>query len=85
MARKRVTYYLVKTTRLSGWLLMVVVLVCIVSGMSMCGRLGFQKLMSDRLALVLHKTFVWPLVVLFLLHSLTSIYLALRRWGWIRK
>jgi len=83
MARRRVAYYLVKVTRISGWLLMGVVLVCIVSGLSMCGQLGFETLMSARLALALHKVFVWPLIVLFLVHALTSVYLALRRWGWI--
>ena len=85
MARRSTTYYVVKTTRISGWLLLVVVLVCIISGLSMCGQLGFEKLMSDATATALHKEFVWPLVVLFLVHSLTSVYLALRRWGWIGK
>ena len=51
----------------------------------MCGQLGFENLMSDATALAIHKTFVWPLLVLFLVHSLTSVYLALRRWGWIGK
>jgi len=83
MAWKSLTYYLVKTTRLSGWFLMVVVLVCVVSGLSMCGQLGFEKLMRDTTALAIHKVFVWPLIVLFLVHSSTSVYLALRRWGWI--
>lgn len=85
MAGKRVAYYLVKATRISGWLLMVVVLVCIVSGLSMCGQMGFENLMSDTIALVLHKVFVWPLIVLFGVHSLVSVYLAFRRWGWIRR
>jgi hypothetical protein len=26
-----------------------------------------------------------PLIVFFLSHSVVAIYLALRRWGWIRK
>ena len=85
MARRRATYYVVKTTRISGWLLLVVVLVCIVSGLSMCGQLGFEKLMSSTTATALHTEFVWPLIVLLLVHALTSAYLALRRWGWIGK
>jgi len=85
MARRSVTYYLIKTTRVSGWFLLVAVLLCMVSGLSMCGQLGFENLMSDATALAIHKTFVWPLLVLFLVHSFTSVYLALRRWGWIGK
>ena len=85
MARKRATYYFVKITRVSGWLLLAVVLICIVSGLSMCGQFGFEKLMSNATAHAVHKTFVWPLLVLFLVHAFTSVYLALRRWGWIRR
>jgi len=85
MAKKTVTYVLIKTTRITGWLLLVVVLVCMVSGFSMCGQLGFEALMTTTTALALHKTFVWPLAGLFLIHSLASVYLAFRRWGWIRR
>lgn len=83
MAKKTVTYVLIKTTRITGWLLLVAVLVCMVSGFSMCGQLGLGALMTYATALALHKTFVWPLGVLFLVHTLASVYLAFRRWGWI--
>jgi hypothetical protein len=83
MPIRRVHYALLKIGRLSGWLLFLMVLGYIMTGFSMSGRLGFGKLIDPDRANELHNFFAWPLVGLFLVHSSTTIYFALRRWGWI--
>ena len=85
MPRKSLHYYLVKTARVTGWLLFFLVLLYLVTGFSLCGEYGFAVLMDSQTALAIHKVFEWPLVAIFLTHSLVTIYFALRRWGWIGK
>jgi len=83
MPRKNIHYYLIKTARLSGWLLLVLVILYIVTGFSLCGEYGVSKVIDYRTALEIHKIFEWPLIVVFLVHSGITIYFAMRRWGWI--
>ena len=82
MPTKRVNYYLMKVARLSGWLLFVMMILYIVTAFSLTGE---WKLVDLQTASIIHKVFEWPLIVVFLAHSLTTIYFAMRRWGWIRK
>jgi succinate dehydrogenase/fumarate reductase cytochrome b subunit len=74
---------LLKIARLSGWLLLPLMVQYILTGFSLCGELGFQKVVSAPQALIIHQMFEWPLIVAFLLHSIITIYFAMRRWGWI--
>ncbi|MGQ9576819.1 MAG: hypothetical protein ACUVUC_16070 [Thermoguttaceae bacterium] len=83
MPRRTTTYWLVKIARISGWLLLVLMLVYIVTGFALCGEYGLERLVSYQLALEIHKVFEWPLVVVFLTHASVTIYFAFRRWGWI--
>ena len=85
MSGKNLSYYLMKTARISGWLLFVLVLVYILTGFALCGKLGFAQLIELQTALTIHKFFDWPLVAIFAVHSAVTIYFALRRWGWIQK
>jgi cytochrome b subunit of formate dehydrogenase len=85
MARKRINYYLMKTARTSGWLLLLLMILYIVTGFALCGEYGFSKVINVQAAFKVHKWFEWPLIVIFLAHSSTTIYFALRRWGWIKK
>ena len=85
MARGKVNYWLMKTVRVSGWLLLPLVILYILTGFALCGEYGFSKVISPQAALDVHKLFEWPLIVVFLAHSSTTIYFALRRWGWIKK
>ena len=77
-------YYLVKIARVSGWLLFVLVLVYILTGFALCGKLGFGQLIDLQTALGIHQILDWPLVAIFVVHSAVTIYFALRRWGWIK-
>jgi len=84
MPGKPLTYWLIKTVRISGWFLLVLVLSFLVSGYAMCGEFGFGRLMDQEDALTIHKAIDLPLAFFFVVHSAASVYLALRRWGWIK-
>lgn len=83
MAGRTTHYYLLKLLRLTGWLLLPLMLLFVVTGFSMAGKYGFNKLVGPQYSLAVHKSFDLPIVVLFLAHSLLGVYLSLRRWGWI--
>jgi len=85
MARRSVNFYLIKIVRVSGWVLFFTMILFITTGFALCGKFGFTKVMSTQTALTIHKIFDLPLILFFLVHSLIGIYLALRRWGWIKK
>ena len=85
MARGKVNYWLMKTARLSGWLLLPLMILYILTGFALCGEYGFARVISAQAAPDVHQLFEWPLIVIFLAHSSTTIYFALRRWGWIKK
>ena len=85
MTKRSVNFYLLKTVRFSGWVLFFMMVLFIVTGFALCGKFGFSKVLSTQKALTIHKIFDFPLILLFLVHSLTAIYLAFRRWGWIKK
>jgi len=85
MVSRNTNYYLIKAARISGWLLFLLMLLYILTGFALCGKLGFSRLVDLQTALIIHKIFDWPLVAVFLAHSLITIYFAFRRWGWIKK
>jgi ABC-type molybdate transport system permease subunit len=85
MPRKTLTFYMIKTIRISGWLLLPLALLCIVSGFAMNGTWGMEKLIGSDMSLAIHQTFVWPLAGVILVHAAASIYMAMRRWGWINR
>ena len=76
MARKSINFYLVKTARLTGWLLLALMLLFMLTGFSLRGELGFGKLITTKTALKIHRIFEWPLIVVFLVHSMITIYFA---------
>ena len=85
MARRTFNYYLVKIVRISGWILLPAVLTYIGTGFTMCGKFGRVSASLKHTSEIIHKTFAWPLLVVFLTHSIVAVYLAIRRWGWIGK
>jgi len=83
MSTRNINYYLLKLARLSGWLLLPLVVLYIVTGFVLCRKFGFHKLMSLSTARLLHQIFDWPLLVVFAVHVSLTVYFSLRRWGWI--
>jgi len=84
MPKKNIHYYLLKTARVSGWLLLPLMVLYILTGFALCGMLGMSRWMDLETALHIHKIFDWPLVAVFLIHASVAIYFSLRRWGWIK-
>jgi len=86
MAGKKLNYYLMKIARVSGWLLFVLMITYIVTAFSLSGDFGFSRLIATEWAgAIHHRILKWPAIVVFLVHSLVTIYFAFRRWGWIKK
>jgi hypothetical protein len=85
MPRHNLHYYLIKAARLSGWLLLPVMVLYIGTGFVLCGKLGFERLFDSQTALAIHRVFDWPLVAVFAVHVSITTYCAMRRWGWIKK
>jgi hypothetical protein len=74
-----------KTVRWTSWPLLALLLAFFATGYAMTGQFGLGGLMEPTVANAWHRLLHWPLLVLTLAHSLPAIYLALQRWGWIRK
>ncbi len=85
MPRKNLHYYLLKTARISGWLLIPLMLLFVVTGFAMRGEFGCDKLLKEEHARVVHQDFRWPLLAVLVVHVTTTIYFSLRRWGWIKR
>jgi len=84
MPHKNLHYYLIKTARLSGWLLLGLMILYIGTGFAIRGEFGLGRLLTPEQAKVVHQDFRWPLLAVFLVHVSLTVYFALRRWGWIK-
>jgi cytochrome b subunit of formate dehydrogenase len=86
MAPRSVTVnrVLLKLARASGWVLLALVSLFIVTGYALAGQHGLDRLIGSQLALTVHRIFDVPLLVFFGVHAATVIYFALRRWGVIK-
>jgi hypothetical protein len=73
-----------KMVRWSGWPLLPVVFLFLLTGYIMDGRYGLSRLLNERAALTFHRMLHVPLMILVLAHSTPAVYLALQRWGWIK-
>jgi hypothetical protein len=76
--------FCLKLVRWSGWLLLPLICLFLLTGYIMDGRYGLSRLLDEKSALAFHRMLHIPLVVLVLAHSLPAMYLAVQRWGWIR-
>ena len=73
-----------KLVRWSGWALLPLVLLFLLTGYIMDGRYGLSKLLDEKTALTFHRMLHLPLIIVVLAHSLPAVYLAMQRWGWIK-
>ncbi len=74
----------IKIMRWSGWLLLPLVMLFLLTGYIIDGRYGFSKLLDEKSALTFHRMLHLPLIVLVVAHVAPAVYLALQRWGWIK-
>ena len=85
--RRTFGYYVIKAVRISGWFLLVLMLIYISSGYALRGEFGLDRLMTTRTAEILHLSpkLDRPLVIAFLIHVAGAGYLSMKRWGWIKR
>ncbi len=86
MASRSVTVnrVLLKLARASGWVLLALVSLFIVTGYALAGQHGLDRIVGPQLALTVHRIFDVPLLVFFGVHAVTVGYFSLRRWGVIK-
>ncbi len=86
MASRSVTVNraLLKLARASGWVLLALVSLFIVTGYALSGQYGLDRIVGPQLALTVHRISDVPLLVFFGVHAVTVVYFALRRWGVIK-
>jgi len=70
--------FLININRISAWLLLFLIIIFIITGLSMIGMLGMDKIVSVSFSAFLHKTLDWPIIILFFMHSLIGFYFYLR-------
>jgi hypothetical protein len=80
----RLNIFCLKTVRWTGWPLLPVVFVFLLTGYIMDGRYGLSRLLDEKTALTFHRMLHLPLMILVLAHTAPAVYLALQRWGWIK-
>jgi len=83
--RRSFGYYAVRAVRVSGWFLLALMVLYIVTGWALGGVFGLDRVMSEKTATDLHVN--WKLdrllIVLLAVHVGAAAYLALRRKRWI--
>ena len=75
---------MIKLLRISSWPLLVLLVLYLGSGFAMSGRYGFGLAVDEKTALGIHKLLRVPLLVVLPVHAICAIYLAFRRWRWIK-
>jgi cytochrome b subunit of formate dehydrogenase len=81
----KLNFLLLKVVRWSGWPMLPLILLFLLTGYIMDGRYGLSRLLDEKSALTLHRMLHVPLIALVLAHSLAAAYLAIQRWGWIKR
>ena len=80
----KLNFVSIKIIRWSGWLLLPLVMLFLLTGYIMDGRYGFGKLLDEKSALTFHRMLHLPLIVLVVAHVVPAVYLAFQRWGRIK-
>ncbi len=82
---KNFDFICLKVVRWSSWPLLLLLLAFFATGYGVSGRYGMGALFTEQTALALHKLLHAPLLILTVAHSLPAVYLAMQRWGWIKR
>jgi hypothetical protein len=80
----KLNFFMLKMVRWSGWPLLPLLLLFLLTGYIMDGRYGLSRLLDEKSALTFHRMLHVPLIVLVLAHSVPATYLAMQRWGWMK-
>lgn len=82
---KGVNYYFIKAVRISGWVLLGVIILVLASGYVLCGRFGLGRWFDEQQAGAIHRQMDVPLLAVLAVHVLPSIYLAVWRSRWVQR
>jgi hypothetical protein len=77
--------FCLKIVRWTGWLLLPLILGFLFTGYTIDGRFGLGRFLTEGTALTLHRMLHVPLNLLVLAHTVPAVYLALQRWGWLKR
>ncbi len=78
--KNKLNYYIVKLNRLSGWVLFIIIPLLLVTGFGITGKYKWMSVIATaEVHSKLHKFFVKPFVILFIIHSIINIYLSIKR------
>ncbi len=80
----RFNYYCLKTARWSSWPLLLLIVCFLLTGYMISGDFGLGRWVEEKQALTVHKLLHVPLLALLLIHVVPAVYLAVRRWGWLK-
>ncbi len=76
----RLNRVLMRASRASGWILLFLIIVFMVTGYGITGKYGANRLIGAQLALSIHQNICYLMIPLFLIHSFVNIRFALKRW-----
>ena len=68
---------LLTISKISAWILLVLVIIYFITGFSMTGRFGF-KVVNPNTAFTIHSVLAIPLLIIILIHAVVSICLFMR-------
>jgi hypothetical protein len=77
-------YWLIKISRVSGYLLLILIVTYFITGYSMTGMYGMNRVIQKNFASYLHLNLHIPFIILLILHCGINIYFALKRWKIIK-
>jgi len=80
MEKTKLYSLLLRVERISGWVLLPLIVVYFISGFAMAGDYGLNSAVSLRLAHNLHTILHVPLLIFFVLHAGPAVFFAVRRW-----
>lgn len=70
---------LLEIDRITRWFLLLLILLYFISGYSMVGKFGMNKILSKKIATRIHTILDFPTLLLLAIHCCPRIYFFLRR------
>ncbi len=79
-----VNFWLLKTSRISAYVLIVLMLVYLITGFSMIGLYDMHRIVDKNFAIYMHVNLFLYLIIFLVLHCGIDVYFALKRWKIIK-
>jgi hypothetical protein len=79
MKKMNLNVILHKCAIISGWILLVMIIIFFISGYALVHEYGFDRLMNHKTAWHWHSTLAIPFLILLFLHVFPAIYFKIRK------